>query len=362
VAQVVPFVAVAAVLQLAHRSGDVVSSEAPDAVLAPPAAARAIASESPGPARYYANTTGLPPTGSPAEAVRLDRELLLAATGELYGLGNVNTPSSLNLVAHEILMKALSSASRDGALDALAALGTGYVTTWVPLEGAPIAREISLAAAGPGPRLYALPAQARAFFARRIVRAGDALGAVGHFVLTSPGWHAGLAVLEADAEDVTPAGHPLADAAEPAAETPAGTIRWVEDGASHLVLDVDLARPALLVVNDTWLQGWSATVNELPAQILRVNGVVRGLALDAGKHRIAMWYRPPGLREGLLISIASGLAVALLVAVGRRRRVAGPVAAAARPRPPLAEPQPQPLKARITSRQRSTRSPARKGT
>jgi len=56
------------------------------------------------------------------------------------------------------------------------------------------------------------------------------------------------------------------------------------------------------------------------AEVLRVNGLVRGIALGAGRHRVEMRYRPPGLREGLLLTIASGLCVVLLLVLGNRQR------------------------------------------
>jgi Bacterial membrane protein YfhO len=313
-------VVVMALAPLLLGAGDVVSSEDPASVLTPPPIATAMAADRPGPLRYYANTAGLPPVSTPSAAVDLDRELLLAATGELYGLANVNTPSSLNLVAHEILQKALRSASRDRALSALAALGTRYVTSWPPLETGPMVRAVLSDPGGRGANLYGLEgASERAYLARRVVFASDALGAIGRFVLTSAGHHDGLAVLEGS--DRAAHEDPVLAAAIGAAGSTVGTIRWLRDDDSSVALEVTADGPALLVLNDTWVPGWWATIDGEPASIVRVNGLVRGLALAAGIHRVEMDYRPPGLREGVLLSIASALVLALLLAAGRRGAV-----------------------------------------
>jgi hypothetical protein len=333
--------AVAAVVPVVVVARGAVPGEPASEVLAPPPIATAILADAAGhpsaadpmPLRYFANTTGMPQPSSPAEGVRLDRELLFAATGELYGLANVNTPSSLNLVAHEVLQKALVTASRESALSALAALGTRYATTWVPFGGSAIAREVAVPGGEGGARLYRLEgASARAFVARRIAVAGDAVGAVGRFALSRPGNHRGLAVIEErDAawarEQIAfdPGGAPLPEAAH--------EVRWIEAAAARLALEVTAETPSLLVVNDTWAPGWTATVDGVESPLLRVNGLVRGVVVPAGRHAVEMRYRPPGLRSGLLLSLASALVLGLLLGLGRARppRAGGSAVAGSHP-------------------------------
>jgi hypothetical protein len=327
-------VAAAAVLPLLLAFGGALRTEPADEVLSPPPIARAMLADAAAagdvgdavgaqPVRYFSNTAGTPQAGSPGEAIALDRALLLAATGELYGLANVNTPSSLNLIPHEILQRALGAASLDRALGALAALGTRYATTWVPFDGSAVAREVPVppARGDLAVRLYRLEgASPRAFVATRIAVAGDAVGAVGRFALSHPGNHAGLAVLEAgDAAAAARARIGFDTEGERLPEN-AHAIRWREAAPSRLALDVELASPGLLVVNDTWAPGWSAEVDGALVPILRVNGLVRGVVLDAGRHAVAMRYRPPGLREGCLLSLASGLGVVMLLMAARRAR------------------------------------------
>jgi len=49
-----------------------------------------------------------------------------------------------------------------------------------------------------------------------------------------------------------------------------------------------------------------------------LNGLVRGVWLEAGTHRVAMRYVPPGLVAGALVSFAALAAVAGLAWLARR--------------------------------------------
>ncbi len=66
--------------------------------------------------------------------------------------------------------------------------------------------------------------------------------------------------------------------------------------------------PGLLVVADTWMPGWSATLDGRPVPILRGNHAQRVIALpNAGTHHVVMRYHPPGLAVGATISAVTGL-------------------------------------------------------
>jgi uncharacterized membrane protein YfhO len=57
-------------------------------------------------------------------------------------------------------------------------------------------------------------------------------------------------------------------------------------------MHVDLPEEGLLVVNDRFQEGWTATVDGRPQAIDRVNYIMRGLQLGAGKHVVVMKYEP----------------------------------------------------------------------
>jgi hypothetical protein len=98
---------------------------------------------------------------------------------------------------------------------------------------------------------------------------------------------------------------------------------WIETGDPDCIaVDVATNAPGLLVVADTWMPGWSATLNGRRAPILRGNHAQRVIALpEGGAHRVVMRYRPPGLTLGSIIaalSMATWLAL-LIAGVAKRR-------------------------------------------
>jgi hypothetical protein len=265
--------------------------------------------------RVFSNPRGRPIPRSLPAAVALDRNLPWGAVGELYGLANVNAPSSLNLVKHEWLQELLGAVPRATALGALAALGTRYVTSWVRIDDVPGAIALPVPGERIGVKLYALAdAQPRAFVARRVVEARGARDALERFVSGEGGGHTGLALVDVGAL-------PAAALAADAGSAPGAAPRIVVDAAHRLEIAVEVARPSLLVVNDTMLAGWSALVDGGPAPLVEVNGLVRGVWLPApGVHRVTMRYVPPGLAAGGAISLAA-LLVALGAAWYARRRL-----------------------------------------
>jgi hypothetical protein len=81
----------------------------------------------------------------------------------------------------------------------------------------------------------------------------------------------------------------------------------------HIEIEVDIQAPGLLVVADTWMPGWSATVDGQPARVERGNHAQRVVALPfAGHHRIAMRYVAPGLHAGAALSLAGAIAYSYL--------------------------------------------------
>jgi hypothetical protein len=73
-------------------------------------------------------------------------------------------------------------------------------------------------------------------------------------------------------------------------------------------IQVETQAPGLLVVTDTWMPGWTASVDGRPAPVLRGDHAHRVVPLDGpGRHQVLLSYRPPGLVTGLLITAGSGL-------------------------------------------------------
>lgn len=94
------------------------------------------------------------------------------------------------------------------------------------------------------------------------------------------------------------------------APRPLGSAEITRYRTDEVDIAVHATASALLLLNDAYYPGWKATVDQHPAEILRVNGVVRGVMVSPGTHSVQFTYRTPGLRAGCLIAL-----FALLLAV-----------------------------------------------
>ena len=87
---------------------------------------------------------------------------------------------------------------------------------------------------------------------------------------------------------------------------------------------VDATAPSLVVIRNSYDEGWSATVDGAPAEVLPADGFLQGVAVDAGHHEVALTYRDPAIGRGLAVSavvwLALGAAFAGCAFVERRRR------------------------------------------
>jgi hypothetical protein len=93
--------------------------------------------------------------------------------------------------------------------------------------------------------------------------------------------------------------------------------RYESIGADRLSIEVTTTAPGLLVVADTWMPGWSATLDGTPVKIFRGNLSQRVVPIKTpGVHRVEMFYKAPGLFVGGIISAAALVLVMLMM--GRR--------------------------------------------
>jgi hypothetical protein len=78
-----------------------------------------------------------------------------------------------------------------------------------------------------------------------------------------------------------------------------------ESNPRRVVIEATLTRPGLVILADIFYPGWTLTVDDKPATILRVNRAMRGAAVPEGtKHRLVYTYEPRSFRLGGLISLA----------------------------------------------------------
>lgn len=93
---------------------------------------------------------------------------------------------------------------------------------------------------------------------------------------------------------------------------PPGPVRLLSRRPSRVELDALAPGQRVLVLFDGYEKGWTATVDGRPADVFRADAAFRGVRVPAGAHRVVFEYRPPGLREGIGLSVAGALGLILL--------------------------------------------------
>jgi hypothetical protein len=109
-----------------------------------------------------------------------------------------------------------------------------------------------------------------------------------------------------------------------------GVATLVSDRPGWVTIETRAATRQLLVLSESYFDGWNVRVDGQPRPILRVNGDFQGCVIDAGKHRVEFRFRPQGFVVGLQLSMLGILIMVLWLAAplfiktsSRRRGVPG---------------------------------------
>ena len=96
-------------------------------------------------------------------------------------------------------------------------------------------------------------------------------------------------------------------------------VELVSRDPGRLSMDATLGCRGMLIVADTWFPGWIATVDGKSAPIYEAYGFLRGVVVDAGRHRVEMRYRPRSVYWGAALTAVGLLGVCALGVVAGRR-------------------------------------------
>jgi hypothetical protein len=118
--------------------------------------------------------------------------------------------------------------------------------------------------------------------------------------------------VELDAEPPPPAGAPNDAAFVPCAIT-------MDRGEEVEILASGGTAGGFVVILDAWDPNWSALVDGVPAPVLRASGLFRAVRIAAGVHRVEFQYRPRPFAAGVILSLATGVALAIACVVANRR-------------------------------------------
>jgi hypothetical protein len=104
------------------------------------------------------------------------------------------------------------------------------------------------------------------------------------------------------------------------AATSGGSARLVDYRDEHVSVESNSPQAGLLVLTDSYAPGWKATVDGKSTQIHRVDYLLRGVQVGAGRHRVEFSYEPAAWRTGLIVSGVALLVLVALTALGLVRR------------------------------------------
>jgi uncharacterized membrane protein YfhO len=97
-------------------------------------------------------------------------------------------------------------------------------------------------------------------------------------------------------------------------------VRWLLDKPERVRLDVQVSRPALLLLSDTYMPGWRCWVDDQLVTIHRGNYLFRAIELLPGGHVVEFRYRTAGVVAGAIVSSVSVGAMVVVAALLQRRR------------------------------------------
>jgi hypothetical protein len=114
-------------------------------------------------------------------------------------------------------------------------------------------------------------------------------------------------------------GSPLPGLDQDESSAPAGRARITTYEPERVVIDATARRPAELVLTDVDFPGWKVELDGKPADLHRVDYLLRGTSLPAGRHRVEFSYAPLSFRAGWIVSLIALLALACAAVVALRR-------------------------------------------
>jgi len=92
----------------------------------------------------------------------------------------------------------------------------------------------------------------------------------------------------------------------------AAEVNWKKYDSDNQILEVNVPKPSLLFISDTFYPGWQAYVDDTKSEIYRANFTFRAVAVPAGKHQVEFVYNPKSFKLGLIISAISLLVLGVL--------------------------------------------------
>ena len=95
------------------------------------------------------------------------------------------------------------------------------------------------------------------------------------------------------------------------------TIQLKSHKPNHLIYSSENSKNGFAVFSENYYEnGWKATIDGNETKIHRVNYVLRGLQIPAGKHTIEFKFEPQVVKTGSTIALISSIGMLLLIGAG----------------------------------------------
>lgn len=233
--------------------------------------------------------------------VRRQRESLMGYTNLLAGVRTIRSPAALATDSSRRVESGI-----DSAPDLQRAAGAaGARVLWTPFPPP----DMGSRKVGEFFRAPVNPYRPRLSFARDVAVERDAIQAWTAIARGTADWQTRAFV------DREPSPRPV-----PGSKKGYLLTRIAEEGPETVVAESSSDSAGIVVLADSAYPGWRADVDGKPAEILRVDGCFRGVAVAAGSHKVTFRYRPVSFYAGSAVSILALLFAISLAWKGEPRR------------------------------------------
>jgi hypothetical protein len=96
--------------------------------------------------------------------------------------------------------------------------------------------------------------------------------------------------------------------------------RILNDRSDSMQVAVRASHPSYVVLTDAYYPGWQVYLDGHPVPLRRADYLLRAVQIPAGTHRLIFVYAPLSYLVGMVVTVLTGLAVAVALLVSLRRR------------------------------------------
>ncbi len=96
-------------------------------------------------------------------------------------------------------------------------------------------------------------------------------------------------------------------------DTSGNIAQITQDDRTQVVIQTEQKNDGFLVLRDTLLKGWIATVDNHPTDIIRVDGIFRGVFVPSGAHTLMFQYKPSWIHTAIYLETVSMVLFGILI-------------------------------------------------